>query len=140
LTGLHKALNTFWGGFSYGGREIPAYLSGRVPEQNPATGEAWTDDELFPYITYEVLESASFGDNVLTAFVWLRKSATADAARAQILDTIREAIPYEGVRIACEGGYIELFPNDSGFLSYYDDPESGDVLGARISYEIRFLL
>ena len=35
---------------------------------------------------------------------------------------------------------MELYPNDSGFLSYYDDPEDGDVLGARISYEIRFLM
>ena len=35
---------------------------------------------------------------------------------------------------------MELYPNDSGFLSYYDDPEDASVLGARISYEIRFLL
>lgn len=140
MTDLHKVLTAFWGGFSFSGRAIPAYLSGRVPDRNPDTGEAWTDAALYPYITYEAVEGASFGANVLTAFVWLRKSPTADAARAQIMDIIRAAIPYEGVRIPCGDGYVELYPNDSGFLSYYDDPEDKDVLGARISYEIRYLL
>lgn len=138
MTGQHQALNAFWGGFSYGGRAIPVYLSGRVPEYDPQTGSAWTDEALFPYITYEAIQGAAFGQNTTSTFVWLRKSPTADAARAAIMDAIRAAIPYEGVRIPCEDGYIELFPNESGFLSYYDDPEDKTILGARISCEIRF--
>lgn len=140
MTGLHRALNAFWSGFIHGGRAIPAYLSGRVPEYDPQTGGAWTDDALFPYITYEAIEGTAFGQSTTTAFVWLRKSPTADAARAAIMDLIRAAIPYEGVRIPCEDGYIQLFPNESGFLSYYDDPEDKSILGARISCEIHFLI
>ena len=139
MKALHLALQSFWSGFAYEGKQIPAYLSGRVPARNNADN-AWTDAELFPYITYEVIDGTAFSENVLTAFVWLRNSDTADKERAEILDIIREAIPYEGVRIPCADGLIELFPNEGGFMSYYDDPTDSNVLGARISYEIRFIM
>lgn len=139
MKALHLALQSFWSGFSYNGKQIPAYLSGRVPERNK-DDSAWTDETLFPYITYEAIDGTAFSENVLTAFVWLRKTDTADRERAEIMDIIREAIPYEGIRIPCADGLIELYPNESGFMSYYDDPTDPDVLGARISYEIRFIM
>ncbi len=139
MKALHLALQSFWSGFSYNGKQIPAYLSGRVPERNK-DDSAWTGETLFPYITYEVIDGTAFSENVLTAFVWLRKTDTADRERAEIMDIVREAIPYEGIRIPCADGLIELYPNESGFMSYYDDPTDPDVLGARISYEIRFIM
>lgn len=129
MTALHQALYAFWSQFLYGNTPIPAYLSGKVP--NNAT---------FPYITFEVQKGDIFSASVLTAFIWVKAGSgiNANAIRASIMDDIARAIPMQGTRMNFNGGYVTIFRNPSTFMSYYDDPEDSTVIGGRISYEVHF--
>lgn len=136
MTNLHKALQTFWGGFSYGGVAIPAYERGSVP-----------DSATLPYITYEVASGAYFGTRLATAYIWVPKTGDWVAKRAAILDDIEQAIPETGVAISFIGGNVMLRRNDANFISHYDPSEfssaqadSTPVAGGRISYEITYYI
>lgn len=122
MTALHKALYSFWSSFG-----MPAYIAGEVP-----------DDAQFPYVTFEVQEGAAFGQTYLTAIGWFYDSGTVNVQRAAFLDAVKEAIGPGGVKIDSGGAFCILYPNDANFLSYYDDPEDEHVLGARVSYLIRY--
>ena len=130
MTGLHAALQAFWGGFTYG-TAIKAYEQGNVP--SAAT---------YPYITYEAVDGAMLGAGFLTAFVWVQKTSGTDAqaVRAAILDLIAAAIPDEGITLTLANGHgsIALYRNDAGFMSYYDDPTDTSVLGGRVSVEAHY--
>ena len=129
MTGFHKALYTFWSGFSSNGKSIPAYLSGHVPPKTP-----------FPYITFEVVEGAPFGSTVLTAYGWFKAISgyNVNSHAAAFADAVKAAIPPQGKRIKVGSGMVMLFPNDAGFISYQTDQTDKDVVGARVSYEIHF--
>ena len=129
MTGLHAALQAFWGGFTYAEAAIPAYEQGNVP-----------NDAAYPYITYEAVEGAYWGSTFLTAFVWVKKESGVDwqAQRAAILDLIALAIPTCGTTVSLTNGNARLERNPSDFMSYYDDPTDTSVAGGRVSYEISF--
>ena len=129
MTGFHKALYTFWSGFSSSGKSIPAYLSGHVPSKTT-----------FPYITFEVVEGAPFGRTVLTAYGWFRAVSgyNVNSHAAAFADAVKAAIPPQGKRIKAGSGMVMLFPNDAGFISYQTDQTDKDVVAARISYEIHY--
>lgn len=129
MTAFHQALYAFWSQFLYNSKPIPAYLSGKVP--NNAT---------FPYITFAVQKGDIFSASVLTAFIWVKAGSgiNANQIRASIMDDIARAIPMQGTRINFTGGYATIFRNTSAFMSYYDDPEDASVIGGRISYEVHF--
>ena len=131
MTEFHKALYTFWSGFSSGGKPIPAYLSGHVPPKTP-----------FPYITFEVVEGDFFSGNILTAFGWFKAESggNVNAEVANFLDSVEAAIPKEGAVLPVGEGYAVLCPNGSNFLSYETDPENRDIVGGRVSYEIHYYL
>ena len=79
MTGIHQGLYAFWSQFSYGGKPIPAYLQGHVPE-----------DAAFPYITFDVASGRAFATSVVTATVWCRAESgiNVNAQRASIMDSI----------------------------------------------------
>lgn len=129
MTEFHQALYAFWSQFLYNNVSIPAYLSGKVP--NNAT---------FPYITFDVAHGDGFSSSVLTAFIWIKAGSgiNANAIRASILDDIERAIPITQTRIDYDGGFAYLSRNDTDFITYYDDPEDASVIGGRVSYIVRF--
>lgn len=129
MTKLHQALYAFWSQFSYNNTAIPAYLAGKVPKT--AT---------FPYITFSVQDGDIFSFTFLTAHVWVKAESgiNANLIRAAIMDDIKRAIPMGGKRIEYDGGYMNIFRNDSTFMSYEDDEEDDSVIGGRISYEVHF--
>jgi hypothetical protein len=137
---LHKALFKFWSQFEWGGKLIPAYPSGRVPQNEP-----------FPYITFKVPQGAFFSATVTTAFVWCQADEdgtfNVQNQRAEILDAVARAIPEAGALLRFDGGSVVLRRNPSTFLEYYDPPSEGEetptgepVIGGRISYEMRFYI
>lgn len=139
MKNLHMALLDFWSGFSWGGKKIPAFPTGRVPKDQP-----------FPYITFEVLEGGFFSFAFPTAIVWCQMpsdgSYNAQTQRAEILDLIAKAIPEGGTLIKFDGGMVKLDRNEGSFLSYYDPPEENDepttepVIGGRISVSATFYI
>lgn len=134
---LHKALYKFWGQFSHGGKKIPAFPAGRVPENQD-----------FPYITFEVIQGAFAATVVPTSFVWCQApkdgSFNVQSQRAQIMEQIARAIPDQrGALLHFPGGAVLLKRNPAQFMSYYDPPEEGEetlttepVIGGRISCEM----
>ena len=108
MTGFHKALYTFWSGFSSGGNPIPAYLSGHVPPKTP-----------FPYITFEVVEGDFLSGNILTAFGWFKAESggNVNADAADFLDSVEAAIPQEGTVLPVGEGYAfsALAPSTRGW-------------------------
>ncbi|HPF54582.1 MAG TPA: hypothetical protein PLM48_08085 [Clostridia bacterium] len=129
MTGLHGALQAFWGGFTYGTAAIKAYEQGNVP--STAT---------YPYITYEAAEGAYWGATILTAFVWVKKATGVDwqVQRAAILDLIKAAIPEGGTHLDYADGNLFMRRNPTNFMSYYNDPNDASVVGGRISYEATY--
>ena len=139
MKNLHMALLNFWSGFSWGGKQIPAFPVGRVPENQP-----------FPYITFEVLEGAFFSFALPTSFVWCKQPAdgsyNVQAQRAEIMDQIAKAIPESGKLLKFEGGMVRLERNDANFMSYYDETGESDepagepIIGGRISVAAHFYI
>jgi hypothetical protein len=134
MTGIHGALQAFWGGFTYG-TAIPAYETGKVPKNKDGVPTV-----TFPYITYEVIEGAYWGSTFLTAFVWVKKAEGTDwqVQRAAILDLIKAAIPEGGMHLDYADGNLFIRRNPTNFMSYYDDPNDATVAGGRISYEATY--
>ena len=126
---VHKALYKFWSGFADAGKEIPAYISGHVPK---------TAD--YPYITFDVVDNPPFSSIISTAIAWFKAESgeNVNAKRAAFFDDVRREIPAQGRKILVDGGLLILYPNSATFLSYYDDAESENVVGARVSYEIQY--
>ena len=128
VSDVHTALQGFWSKFG-----IPAYVNGHVPP-----------DAAFPYITYEVINGDALTETVSSAVCWYeinRKTgdyATANAARATMLNSISVAIPAEGAVIPLAVGYLILRRNNANWQSYYDDPNDPYIIGGRISYIIEY--
>ena len=127
MTEFHKALMAFWQSFG-----LPVYLSGCVDDQ-----------AAFPYITIDVGEGGLMGQAILTAHSWHRrgrKDAWIDAMseRLNVMDAVSAAIPAGGRLLKYPGGYAILNRNDANFISYVVDAEDPDVIGGRVSYEVRF--
>jgi hypothetical protein len=139
MTALHTALQTFWGGFTYG-TAIKAYPQDNVPSTVPDPSTGAPIPTPFPYITYEVVEGAYWGATILTAFVWMKKDAGTgwQVQRAAILDLIKAAIPEGGTHLDYADGNLFIRRNPTNFISYYDDPNDASVAGGRISYEATF--
>lgn len=127
MTGFHRALMQYWAGMG-----IPIYLSGCVDDQ--AT---------FPYFTINIADGNLMGATILTATSWHRKGAE-DAwtdvmtERLAVMDTVQRRLPAGGIRIRFDGGYAILNRNDDNFIAYIEDPEDPNVIGGRVSYEVRF--
>ena len=120
MTGIHQALYAFWSQFSYGGKPIPAYLQGHVPE-----------DAAFPYITFDVASGRAFATSVVTATVWCRaeSGANVNAQRAAILDSIDRALPEGDLRIDIPGGFVMLRRGSGDFHNYITDEDDKSVVG-----------
>jgi len=91
LINTARALYEFWSGFG-----LPAYTVNTVP-----------DDVNVPYITYSLTETEPFESATHYAQIWYRD--TSNAAMLAKVDEIKEAIG-NGVKIACEGGYVVIRP------------------------------
>lgn len=88
-----RALYEFWSGF-----ELPAYTVGTVP-----------DEAQLPYITYSLSETEPLESSTHYAQVWYRD--TSNSALLAKVDEIKAALG-DGVRIACDGGYVVLRPSN----------------------------
>jgi hypothetical protein len=137
---LHMALLDFWSGFAWNGHPVPAFPSGRVPE-----------NQSFPYITFDVVQGSFFSVAFPAAFVWCQApkdgSYNVQAQRAEIMDLIAKAIPESGRLLRFDGGMIKMERNEGNFLSYYDPEDENDsaeqptgepVIGGKISLSVRF--
>ena len=127
MTEFHKALMAFWQSFG-----LPVYISGCVDAQAD-----------FPYITIEVTQGSLFGQTILTAHSWHRRGRTdawtpAMTERLQIMDAVAAAIPAGGRILRYNGGYAILNRNDANFITHVVDGDDPDVIGGRVSYEVRF--
>lgn len=127
MTNLNSAMATFWRSFN-----LPVYLSGNVP-----------DGAAFPYITFECVQGAPFGSTYITANAWFKtvNGASINAQRATLADSIRTAIPPQGVTLTGDNGFVIIYPNNTNFLSYNDNAgDDSGVKGLRISCEIHFCM
>lgn len=122
MTGLHNALYSFWSGFG-----MPVWLAGHVPKTAK-----------LPYLTIEMQEGSAFGHTFLTAIAWFRDSGKVNVERSAFLDAVKNKIGPGGVKVDSSGALFVLRPNDTNFLSYYDDPEDETIFGARVSYIIQY--
>ena len=127
MTEVHQALYNFWAQFSYGGKPIPAYLTGHVPE-----------NEAFPYITFDVTVPSAFYASIVTATVWCRASSgvNVNAQRAAILDSIDRAIPEADARIDYPGGFAMLRRGSGDYHAYVTDEEDKSVVGGMTRCEM----
>ena len=133
FTGAHKALYAFWRGFTSDGAPLDVYYSGHVPVV-PGTKNTIAP----PYITFEVVDNPPFGRTILTATAWFKAASgyNARVRAADFLDQAKQKIQPQGTLLRCDGGFLLLYPNDAAFLTYADDPDDGDIVGARVRYEV----
>lgn len=127
MTNFHKALMTFWQGMG-----IPVYIAGCVDDQ-----------AAFPYFTVNIADGSLMGATVLTATSWHRRGAEESwtgvmTERLGIMDAVQAAIPAGGLRLIFEGGFAILNRNDDNFIAYVEDEDDPNVIGGRVSYEVRF--
>lgn len=129
MDAFHRALYAFWRGVEVNGTAYPVYMTGTVPE-----------DAAFPYITFDVLKPAAFGQAALSATIWHRMEDgdSKNAARAAFLDAAAAAIPETGARLEWDGGFCMLFRSSGDFLSLMTDEEDKSVIGGRVGYEATF--
>ena len=130
MTEMHKELASFWSQFEYKGQAIPAYYTGMIPK-----------GATYPYCTFSVGKGEAFTTGIQTAFIWHKRKEGLSPlmACAESLDAVEKAIPKAGVKIPAGDGFIVLYRNDSDWLSYMQDEEDPDVMGARVSYQIYYL-
>lgn len=127
MTEFHKALMAFWQSFG-----VPVYLSGCVDDQ-----------AAFPYFTIDVELGSLRGQTILTAHSWHRRSPADPwtgvmSERLQLMDAVQAAIPAGGRLLTFPGGYAILNRNDDNFIAYVVDADDPDVIGGRVSYEVRY--
>lgn len=120
MTGIHKALYAFWAQFSNGGKSIPAYLDGHVP-----------DGADFPYFTFSVSDARAFASSVVTATVWCRAQSgvNVNAQRAAILDSVDKALPEADLMLDFPGGFAMLRRGSGDLHSYVTDETDKSVIG-----------
>ena len=136
FTGLHKALYAFWSGFTSDDAKMAAYYTGHVPKI-PGSDQIAVE---MPYITFEAVDCPPLGSTVLTATGWFKSSSGYNGRikAAEFFDEVKGKIPPQGTRVMCDGGFVLLYPNNAAFLTYMDDPDDENIVGARVSYEAYF--
>lgn len=129
MTELKTTLFDFWSQFG-----MPAYLQDSVPEFD-ADGEPLQP----PYITYEATRVPGLGALPLTAIAWFPPSVDGNMRRTAFQDKVELLIPEGGIMLPVgDDGFIVLNRNDSGFVMDYQDQENTKIIGARVSYLVRF--
>ena len=135
---LHMAFLDFWSQFEWNGQKIPAFPTGRVPENQP-----------FPYITFDVVQGSFFSIAFPSTYIWCQLpmdgSYNVQTQRAEIMDSIAAAIPEKGVLLRFNNGMVKLERNDASFMEYYDPEDENEdvptgepVIGGKISVAVRF--
>lgn len=129
MTGINRALFSFWAGFG-----LPAFLTGNVP-----------DGVSLPWITFEVAQGEAMSATVLVATAWFKHAPQGDpitdgqTPRAALLDEIARAIPPQGLRLNVPGeGFVLLDRNGGSWQTYVVDDDDPTTIGGRISYVVRF--
>lgn len=123
MTELKTTLFDFWSQFG-----VPAYLQDNVP-----------DDAALPYITYEATRVPGLSSLPLTAIAWFPISVDGNMRRTAFQDAVELMIPESGIMLPVgDDGFIILDRNPSGFVGDYQDQENNKIIGARVSYLVRF--
>lgn len=127
MTDFAKALWLFWSGIpGTDGRPLTAYKTGRVP-----------DGAALPYITFDVVRPASLCGATLEARLWM-KNGDAGTQRAALTEKIASMLPYCGVRLDTDGGFMILYPAEKEFLAWEEDGADRDILCCRVRYEAKY--
>ena len=123
MTELKTTLFDFWTQFG-----MPVYLQDNVPH-----------DAALPYITYEAARVPGLSSLPLTAIAWFPPSVDGNMRRTAFQDQVELLIPEGGIMLPVgDDGFIVLNRNDSGFVMDYQDQENIKIIGARVSYLVRF--
>ncbi len=127
MTDFAKALWLFWSGIpGTDGKPLTAYETGRVP-----------DGAALPYITFDMTRPAPLCRTALEARLWM-KNEDAGVRRALLTESIASALPYGGVRLDTDGGFIILYPAEKEFLAWEEDRADRDILCCRVRYEAKY--
>lgn len=131
MTNLKAALFDFWSSFG-----MPAYLQDSVPEVD-AEGNPLRP----PYITYEVTRPPALDSLPLVAIAWFPPTVDGNMRRTAFQDAVELLIPETGIMLPVgDEGFIVVDRNPSGFISDYQDQEDKTIIGARVSYLVRFYM
>ena len=123
MTDLKATLFDFWSQFG-----MPVYLQDNVP-----------NDATLPYITYEATRVPGMNSLPLVAIAWFPPSVDGNMRRTAFQDAVELLIPESGIMLPVgDEGFIVLNRNDSGFVMDYQDHENKNIIGARVSYLVRF--
>ena len=123
MTDLKATLFDFWSNF-----DLPAFVQGTVAESAD-----------LPYITYEVVTAPSMNALPLTAIAWFPATMDGVMRRTAFQDAVELMIPESGIMLPVgDDGFIILDRNPSGFVGDYQDQENTKIIGARVSYLVRF--
>ena len=116
-----EAIHSFWASFS-----VSAYEENSVPD---------LDDVIFPYITYEAVDSG-FGDDVTgSASIWTRSMSWLSADT--LSNTIHDRLKNGGVCIPYDGGIIWMTAG-SPFAQSLGDPEDDKIKRKVLNVDYHF--
>ena len=129
MTGYHKGLQEWLEQFGY-----PVFQQGQVPTDN---NNIPLD---FPFIAYKPLMGAGMTTLNQTFFAFFRRRAgeNANKERDDFIDDLKVALPAEGIYLDYSDGRASVFNGGNRFIQFYDDPVNKDIIGVRVSVEIRF--
>lgn len=116
-----EALHSFWSSFS-----IPAYEENSVPDK---------DDLIYPYITYEAVDSGFDSDVNASASVWSRSFSW--LAADTISNTIYDRLKNGGETILYDGGMIWITAG-TPFSHSMGDPEDDRIKRKLLSIDYHF--
>ena len=120
MTDFAKALWLFWSGIpGTDGKPLTAY------------------ETALPYITFDMTRPAPLCRTALEARLWM-KNEDAGVRRALLTESIASALPYGGVRLDTDGGFIILYPAEKEFLAWEEDRADRDILCCRVRYEAKY--
>lgn len=129
MDGYHKGLQGFLEQFGY-----PVFLQGQVPTNNNNIPLQ------FPFVVYKPVMGEGCTTATQTFFAFFRRQVgtNANEERDSFIDDVKEAIPAEGIYLDYSDGRASVFRGGNRFVQFYDDPVNKDIIGVRVSVEIRF--
>ena len=124
MTGIKKALTSFWGSFVLDGKPVQAYGEDALP----------VEDATFPYIIFKCEYSKEMNGMETAATLWFDATQPdANAKRALLCDEIEKRIGAFGVILPVEtGGHLIMTRSTGSFISDYTPEPDGAVIGARV--------
>ena len=108
---------------------LPVYLQGKIPREAS-----------FPYVTYTPKQGDGLTTGQQLFFAFFKREDNADAfvQRAEFIESVKQMIPHEGVKIEYEKGRVVAERANNSFWTYFDDPTDRSILGVRFALNMRY--